>query len=344
MNTRMKALTFAGAAFATLLAGTSLASAADDVASFYKGKTIDLIIGYSPGGGYDLYARLVARFLGPHIPGNPTIVPRNMPGAGSRKAAVYIHDAAPQDGSVLGTIDQALAVAQAMGDPMLHTDARDFGYVGSPTMENNVLITWHTSGIKTVDDAKKTEVPIGATGSSTGSQYPKIMNELLGTKFKVINGYPGGNDINLAMEKGEVAGRGSVNWASLKPIGWYDKKLINVIVQVGLEPEADLPDVPLLYNLAENDQAKQALRLLCAASEVGRPILTTPNVPKERLEALRKAFDEMVKDPQFLEAAQKEGLGVHPIAGTKLAQTVNEIVATPKDVSDLVTKIIGIPQ
>ncbi|WP_332718226.1 Bug family tripartite tricarboxylate transporter substrate binding protein [Pelagibacterium mangrovi] len=331
-----------GLAFAALLvSGPALAQ--DSVEEFYRGKTIDMIIGYSPGGGYDQYARLVARHLGEYIPGNPEIVPRNMPGASSRLAAGYIYNVAPQDGTVIGTADQSLAVAQAMGEP-LELDASQFGYVGSPAMENNVLITWHESNVATVDDAKQTPIAIGATGGSTSSQYPSIMNSLLGTQFEIITGYPGGNDINFAMESGEVDGRGSVNWASLKPLGWYEEGQINVLVQIGLQREPDLPDVPLLYELAENQEDEQLLRMLSAPTAMGRPIFSTPNVPQERLQALRDAFDQMVVDPAFIEAAANEGLSVIPVSGAELQQTAEEIISTPPDVAARLAEFIGVAQ
>ncbi|EUB99166.1 hypothetical protein PMI07_005447 [Rhizobium sp. CF080] len=326
-------------------AGAPAKATADDaaIANFYRGKTMDLIIGYSPGGGYDQYARLVGRFLGKHIPGNPSIVPRNLPGASSRTAAAFLYAKAPQDGTVIGTADQSLALAQVMGDSTLRDiDTGKFGYVGSPTMENNIVITWHKSKVTDVEKARQIAVPIGATGGSTSSQYPLIMNNLLGTRFEIIMGYPGGNDINMAMENGEVDGRGSVNWGSVKPLGWVDKKMINILVQVGLQREKELPNVPLLMDFAAKDEDKQMLRLISAPTTIGRPIFSTPNVPPERLDALRKAFDAMVKDPEFLAAAQKEGLLVEPISGKQLEQIVTEIVSTPKDVGAKLAKLIGV--
>lgn len=316
------------------------ALAQNSVEEFYRGKTVDLIIGYSPGGGYDQYARLVARHLGQYIPGQPEIIPRNMPGASSRLAAGYIYNVAAQDGTVLGTADQSLAVAQAMGEA-LDLDASKYGYIGSPASENNVLITWHDSGVATVEDAKTTKIAIGATGGSTSSQYPLIMNALVGTQFDIISGYPGGNDINFAMESGEVSGRGSVNWASLKPLGWLEKGQINVLVQIGLERDPELPDVPLLYELATNDEDEQLLRLLSAPTAMGRPIFTTPNVPEERLQALRDAFDKMVADPAFVEAAAKEGLSVIPVSGAQLQETAEEIIGTPDEISKRLGEFIG---
>src|SRR6476660_5271887 len=275
-----------------LLAGwPCAASSQPSVEDFYRGKKLDMIIGYSPGGTYDLYARLVARYLGNYIPGKPLIVPRNMPGAGSRAAANWVYNVAPKDGTVLATADQSLSLQQAVGDKRINFDTTKFIYIGNPNVENNITASWHTSGIKTIDDAKKREVTAGATGGSTSSQYPKAMNALLGTKFKIILGYPGGNDVNLALEKGEVAGRGSNSWASWKSTrpDWLANKKINILVQIGLNKAPDLPDVPLLMDLAKNDQDRAVLKLLSAPSAIGRPIFTTPGVPDDRVKALRAA-------------------------------------------------------
>ena len=313
------------------------------VESFYKGKTIDFIIGYSPGGGYDAYARLVARHMGQYVPGTPNMIARNMPGGGSRVAAAYVAKIAPKDGTVLATADQSLSLQQAIGDKAITFDTQKFIYIGNPSQENNTTVTWYTSGIKTIEDATKQEVPMGATGGSTSSQFPRAMNSLLGTKFKIILGYPGGNDINLAMEKGEVSGRGSNSWASWKSTrpDWLRDKKINILVQIGLTKAADLPDVPLLMDLAKNDADRQVLRLLSAPSAVGRPIFTTPDVPTERVAALRGAFDKMLKDAAFLEDARKGNLEVDPVSGIELQKIVSEIVATPKETAERLASIIG---
>ena len=229
---------------------------------FYKGKNIDLVIGYSPGGGYDLFARLVGQHLGNHIPGKPNIVPRNMPGAGSRTAVAWISNVAPKDGTVIATADQSLSVAQAMGDKALtdmKIDISKLIYIGNPSADNNTTSMWHTSKVKTIEDAMKIRSADGRDRGSTSSQYPRAMNALLGTKFKIILGYPGGNDINLAMERGEVEGRGSNAWASWKStrMDWIKDKKVNIIVQIGLNKEPDLPDVPLLMDLAKNTTTRR---------------------------------------------------------------------------------------
>jgi tripartite-type tricarboxylate transporter receptor subunit TctC len=329
-----------------VLPGALLLSAgagrAQSVEEFYKGKTINFVIGYSPGGGYDVYARLVARFMGEHIPGKPTIVPRNMPGASSRVAAAYVYNVAPKDGTTLATADQSLAVAQVMGEK-LQFDVTKFNFIGNPSSENNTTVAWHTSPVKTIEDAKKQEVPVGATGGSTSSQYPRAMNAVLGTKFKVILGYPGGNDINLAMERGEVSGRGSNSWASWKATrpDWLKEKKINILVQIGLTKAPDLPDVPLLMDLASNPEDKAVLKLLSAPSAIGRPIFTTPGVPEDRVKALRAAFDATIKDPHFLDEAKKAGLEVDPVSGEEMQKIVNDIVATPAPVAKRLAEIIA---
>jgi tripartite-type tricarboxylate transporter receptor subunit TctC len=316
------------------------------VEDFYRGKNIDLAIGYSPGGGYDLYARMVAQFMGKHIPGNPNVIPRNMPGAGSRTAVAWIANIAPKDGTALATADQSLSIAQAMGDKALtdmKIDTAKLIYIGNPSADNNTTSMWHTSKVKTIQDAMKIEAPMGATGGSTSSQYPRAMNALIGTKFKIILGYPGGNDINLAMERGEVEGRGSNAWASWKSTrpDWIKDKKISIIVQIGLTKAPDLPDVPLLMDLAKNADDKAVLKLLSAPTTIGRPLFTSPGVPEERVKALRAAFDATMKDPEFLAEAQKRNFDINPVSGEEMQKIVTDIVATPRAIADRLQSIIG---
>src|SRR5262245_39641872 len=315
---------------------------AQSVEEFYRGRKIDLVIGYSSGGTYDLYARLVAHHLGNYIPGKPLIVPRNMPGAGSRTAVAWTYAIAPRDGTVLATADQSLSLQQAIGDKRLTFDTTKLVYIGNPNSENNTTAVWHTSGVKTIQDAKVKQVTLGATGGSTSSQYPKAMNALLGTRFKLILGYQGGNDINLAMERGEVDGRGSNSWASWKATRphWLAEKKINILVQIGLNKASDLPDVPLLMDLGANAEDRTLLKLLSASTRIGRPIFTAPDVPADRVRALRDAFDAMVRDPAFLEAAQKEHFDIDPVSGAELQALVAEVVATPEPLAERLRGII----
>ena len=329
--------------FLILLAGwPGTAVSQQAVEDFYRGKKIDLIIGYSPGGTYDLYARLVARHLADFIPGKPLIVPRNMPGAGSRAAANWVYNVAPKDGTVLATADQSLSLEQAAGDKRINFDTRKFIYIGNPNVENNTTAAWAASGIKTIDDAKKREVTAGATGGSTSSQYPKAMNALLGTRFKIVLGYPGGNDINLAMERGEVDVRGSNSWSSWKTTrpDWVAQKKINILVQIGLTKAPDLPDVPLLMDLGANDEDRQLLRVMSASTQIGRPIFTAPDVPADRVETLRKAFDTMVHDPAFIAEAKQAKFDIEPTTGDAMQKIVTEMMAIPPAQSERLKKII----
>jgi tripartite-type tricarboxylate transporter receptor subunit TctC len=335
---RMPFLTILGA-FVTISAQTP--SWSQDAENFYRGKTISFVIGYSPGGGYDTYARLVARHLGERIPGSPQVVPRNMPGASSRVAVAHTYNVARRDGLTLCTGDQSLALAQAMGQP-LNFDMSRFLYIGNPSSENNTTVVWHTSGIARIEDAMTREVTVGATGGSPSSQYPRIMNAVLGTRFRIILGYPGGNEINLAMERGEVEGRGSNSWASWKATrpDWLKEKKINLLVQVGLRKAEDLPDVPLLMDLAKNEEDRALLKLFSTPSTIGRPIFTTPETPKERVAALRAGFDAMLKDPGFLSDAQKANLELDPVSGEELQEIVEQILATPKTITKRLADIL----
>jgi tripartite-type tricarboxylate transporter receptor subunit TctC len=271
------------------------------------------------------------------------MVVRNMPGAASRVAAAHLYNVAPRDGTMLATADQSLALAQAMGEK-LQFDATKFTWIGNPSAGNNTTVTWHTSGVKTIEDAKAREITMGATGGSTSSQYPRAMNSVLGTKFRIITGYPGGNDINLAMERGEVGGRGSDSWASWKGTrpDWLREHKINILVQIGLTKAPDLPDVPLLMDLASNPEDRAVLRLLSAPSVIGRPIFGPPDVPAERIKALRQAFDATMKDPAFVAELEKAQLELEPTSGEELERLVNEIATTPKPIAQRLADIIGI--
>jgi tripartite-type tricarboxylate transporter receptor subunit TctC len=323
------------AVMVALLTGPAASQAQPSVADFYKGKTIDLYIGYTQGGGYDLYARITAQHMQNHIPGNPTIVPRQMVGAGSLKAAAYVYEVAPKDGTAMAATAQELPLMQALGTLNIKFDATKVNWIGNPSVDNNVFVMWHTTGVKTVEDARKKEYVIAATGTdSTAAQYPQIMNTLFGTKFKIIAGYPGGRDMDLAMERGEVHGRGSNAWASYKSTqpDWLRDHKIDFLVQVGLTRDKDLPDVPLLMELATNDQDRAALKLLSAPTAVGRPLYTSPGVPADRVAALRKAFDDTVKDPAYLADLAKAGLALNPLSGEEIQKIAAEMVATPKPV------------
>jgi tripartite-type tricarboxylate transporter receptor subunit TctC len=267
--------------------------------------------------------------MGEHIPGNPGVIAQNMPGAGSRGAANWLYRIAPKDGTVIATLGQATATDQALGQPGIQFDARRFNWLGNMVVVNNILFVSAATGVKTIEDAKKRPLSIGASGGSSPSVlYPQVSNNLFGTKFKSVSGYPGGGDINLAVERGEVDGRGSDSWASIKATNpaWLSDKKVNILFQVGPRREADLPDIPLWSELAQNDEQRQILDVLSGDVAVGRPILTAPDVPAERVGALRQAFDETMKDPKFVAAAAQANMYFNPIGGEELQRIVGRIL------------------
>src|SRR5437016_1397788 len=235
------------------------------VADFYRGKTLTMVVGTSPGGDYDLRLRMVGRHIGRHIPGNPTIVVNNMPGGGGLVVANWLANIAPKDGSVVVAITQNLPVHQATGAAGVKFDVREFNFIGNTTDTPNVINSWHTTDIRTIEDAMRRELVLGATGIASGSYlYPHALNQLVGTKFRIVTGYPGGNDINIAMERGEVGGRGSNSWASWKSTRpqWLAEKKVFILAQVGVKRNAELADVPTLQDLARNDGDRAVLEFI----------------------------------------------------------------------------------
>jgi tripartite-type tricarboxylate transporter receptor subunit TctC len=311
---------------------------ANSVAEFYRGKTIRLIISGESGGTYDSDGRMVARHIGKHIPGNPTVQPENMLGASGRVAANYLYNAAPKDGTVVAILQQSVPLGQALGENGINYDAEKFNWLGSPVRPDETLVVWHTTGVKTIEDAKKKEVIIGAT-SPTGMNYlyPKLANELLGTKFKIVTGYPGGTPIMLALERGEVEGRGSNPWSDWKvrKPDWVRDKKIVPLMQMSLFKHPDLPDVPLMVDLAPNDTARSVFELVTITGELGRPFLTSPDVPAERIKALRDAFDATMKDPEFLAEAARTQKEIHPIHWQEMEDLVKRVLNAPQAAKDI---------
>ena len=320
-------------------------AAADPVADFYNGKQIRFIIRSGVGGGYDQYSRLLGRHIGKHIPGQPTVLPVNMPGGGGIRAANYVAKIAPQDGTILTIVSQGLPVDQALGlNPSFQADLRDFHWVGNLSSSNQVLVTWHTSPTKTLADMMKRETTIGSTqAGSISVQMPSVLNNVIGTKIKIVFGYPDGRDVNIAMERGEVEGRATNPWASYLAVTPHlvEKKLIIPIIQIGMMKDPALPHVPLLRDLKAIDPDDQAvLEFMSKATVVGRPIATTPNVPPDRLAALRRAFDLTLKDPEFIKEAQTQRAEIQPMTGAELTQAVHEIIATSAALRDRVKSAI----
>jgi tripartite-type tricarboxylate transporter receptor subunit TctC len=297
-----------------------------------KAKPVELYIGYSVGGGYDIYARLIARHLGRYLPGNPVVVPKNMEGAGSLRLANWLYKAAPKDGSAIGTIGRGIAFDPLLGGQGAQFKATDFGWIGSANDEVSVCVSWGRAKVARFEDVFTRELIVGGTGATADTDlFPKIVNNVLGTKFKVITGYPGGNDVTLAMQRGEVDGRCGWSWSSIKTNHpqWVQDGTINLLVQLSLEKHADLPQLPLIMDFIKTEEQRSILRVVFARQVMGRPFLAPPGVPAERLAALRKAFDATLKDKEFLAEAEKLKLEITPVGGEAVQQLVADIYRTP---------------
>jgi tripartite-type tricarboxylate transporter receptor subunit TctC len=335
MTKMLKATTVA---LACLFGGSALA---DPVSDFYTGKTISLIISAGPGGGYDTNARLVARHLGKHIPGNPLIVPKNMPGGGHLVAANYMYGVAPKDGTMLATLLPAFVTYQVLDGKQAEYDAAKFNWIGASDVDNLNLYTWHTAGIKSIDDVKKKEVLMGATGSgSYTSLFPTLLNNLIGTKFKIVSGYKSTNEIHIAMERGEVQGRAGNLFSSLlsQNADWLRDKKIDIIMQVGSKRDPNFKDIPLMTELTSDPEIKRILTIYSGDVALGRSFITTPGVPTDRVAALRKAFDETMKDPEFLADAKNINMEVKPAGYAELMATTMEILSTPPELIEKAKK------
>ena len=303
---------------------------ADDVADFYRGRTINVYIGVNVGGGYDFEARLLARFMKAHIPGNPTLVPQNMVGAGGIKMANYMYSIAPQDGTAIGMFPDTLIAVQAVGVAGVQYDANKFSWLGTIGTSPQTLAVWHTTGVRTIEEARHKELLIA--GSNPGAAtyiFPRLLNEVLGTKLKIIAGYQGNSTMIIAMERGEVDAVSNSwdSWKSLNP-DWIKDKKINLLVQT--EPKAPDLDIPSVQELVRNDDDLKIIQLVAAGDTLGKPMATAPNVPADRVQALRDAFDATLKDPDFLAAAHAAKLEVNPIHGLQLQDAVAKVLMTPK--------------
>jgi tripartite-type tricarboxylate transporter receptor subunit TctC len=330
----------AGAAFALLPAAFAHAQSP---AEFYKGRNVDFYIGYSAGGAYDLYARVLARHLGKHIPGNPTITPKNMEGAGSLRLANWLYNVGPKNGTALGTIGRGTAFDPLLGSKGAQFQADKFTWIGSANNEVSVCVARRTSGITRFEDVFEREQIVGGTGQAADTdQFPRILNGVLGTKFKIVSGYPGGNDITLAMERGEVQGRCGWSWSSVLSTHkrWIDDKLINVLVQLSLNKHPDLPNVPLVMDFAKGADQQQMFKLIFARQVMGRPYLAPPSVPKDRADALRNAFARTMQDPEFLADAEKSQLEITPVTGEEIDKLVRDLYQTPKALAAQAAELI----
>ncbi|HET9130587.1 MAG TPA: hypothetical protein VFO86_06555, partial [Terriglobia bacterium] len=320
------------------------AAFADSIEDFYRGKTVTMTISAGPGNGVDTNARLIGRYLGNYIPGKPNIVMRNMPGAGHVIASNYVYNEAPRDGtSLLATLGNIMSY-QIMGGRGVRYDASKFTWLGSSESDNSLIFTWKTSSVTSLAQATKIPVTMGATGAgSTTYVYPLLLNKLFGTKFKIISGYKSDNEINFALEKGEVQGRAGLFYNVLTGIhpDWLSDHKIHLLAQIGLESLNALPTVPSLLSFAKTDEQRQILTLYVGAYSVGRPLITTPGVPADRVSALRKAFDQTMNDPGFLDDAKKRGMHVSPTNGEKTQRIVTAYFSTSPAIVEKAKKLLG---
>lgn len=325
----------ASALFCALLIwpGAVFAQAAD---AFYRGKTITLIVTDSPGGGYDIMARTVGKYLGNHLPGNPRIVVQNMPGAGGIVGMNYLYTTAPKDGTMLGAADNNTPLEPLLGTPEAKYDPNRFNWLGSPTVETGLVTVWHTVPVNSIDDLRKREISVGSSGAnSTPSFYARLLNATLGTKMRIVVGYTGQTDVYLAMERGEVDGFPSMFFNTLNATrpAWRTEKKIKVLLQFGLEREPSLPNVPSALDLVSKPDDKLLLRAGLAEVALGRPYLMPPNVPADRVAVMRKAIFATFTDSGFLAETKKMNLGVNsPRSGEQLQKTIEEAYRTPPEI------------
>lgn len=299
---------------------------------FYQGKTLTLIVGYSPGGLYDVTTRLVSRHIGRHVAGNPATTVQNMPGAGGTRAVLHLYSVAPKDGTFIGMVKRSYATDPIFSPGQNYEPAR-MQPIGSTSSETSIVATWHTAKATTFEDTFRTEMTAGTTAATDGTvRYARLVDRLTPAKLKIVAGYPGGNDITMAMERGEVDSRFGWSWGSVKSRArdWLDQKKINIVLQMGITKAPDLPDVPFIMDYAKTDVDRQALELVFAPTAFAWPIVAGPDVPAERVAELRKAFDATMKDSTFLAEAGKLDIEIEPIGGEQMAQIVARLASVDK--------------
>jgi tripartite-type tricarboxylate transporter receptor subunit TctC len=324
-----------------LLLGLAQPLQAAGVETFYKGRSVSVIIGYSVGGGYDTYARLLARYLGDHIPGRPAVLPQNMPGAGSIKAANYIYSVASRDGTAIATFGRTIPVAPLLAVAGASFDATKLTWLGSIAKDTSLCVTSAKSEIKSWDDFLKRPSAFGGEGAGADPDvYARLYKNVFGAKVKLVTGYPGTNDISLAMERGEIDGFCGLSWSTLKSVhaDWLNNKSINIIVQAGLKRAAELPNVPLAIDLTGNQEQSQIVRLMMVSQEMARPFAAPPSLPEDRRSALIEAFAATLQDTAFLVEAGRQGLDVDPVSAREVDALLAEAYATPREVVDKAAK------
>jgi tripartite-type tricarboxylate transporter receptor subunit TctC len=328
MDWLRKALVVNAAVALGAIAGAATATAqSPSVEAFYRGKTLSMVIGYAVGGSNDAYARALARHMGKHIPGNPTIIAKNMQAGSGLVAANYMANVAPRDGTVLALLAATAPLEEALGASGVQYKSAQFNWIGRMSSAANATIVMATAPVKSIEDAFHHEAVLAGTGrSGTPTLYPSVLNKVLGVKFKVIPGYEGSVAAYLAMERGEVDGH-STSWDNIKSSrgDWVRSKKVNVIVQYGIQRHPDLPDVPTSIELGRTEDERQVLRVVANATEVGKTVLTTPGVPADRVDALRRAFDATVTDPDYIADMSKLQLEVIPLKGEEIQKLAEEV-------------------
>jgi len=312
---------------------------ADDVADFYRGRTISLIAGFNVGGGADAYARVIARHLGAHIPGGPAVVVKNMQGAGSMLAANHIFNVSPKDGSEIGLFAGNIVVDPVIGGVPSQYDARRFNWIGAPASESNICVASPASVFKTIDDTFRTEMVTGTAGTST-YDFPVVLNNVLGTRLKLVKGYAGSAALRLALERGEIDGFCGVTLDSMRTAGLTDGKA-NILLQIALKRNPALAAVPFVMDYAKREEDRQVLRLLFGWLDLERPLAAPPGTPVDRVKALRAGFDAAMKDPALLADAAQASLGIDPMDGSAIASFVEEVYQTPPAVAARAASLLG---
>jgi tripartite-type tricarboxylate transporter receptor subunit TctC len=293
-----------------------------------------MYIGYSSGGGYDRYARTIARHMGRHIPGNPSITSKNQPGAGSMRLANEMYNTIAQDGTAIATVSRGIPAEVLQGNKKARYEPRKFNWIGSANNETSTCVVWHTSDIRTLQDFLNKPIVVGGTGPSADTDvFPRVLNNVIGTKLKIVTGYPGGNDINLALERGEVQGRCGWSWSSVKSTRakWLKEGKIRILLAMSVEKNDELKDVPFVMDLARTERDKKILQLIFSRQAIGRPYLAGPKVPSDRVAALRAAFTATMKDPKFLKDAEKGKLEITPISGEAVQKLIGDMFGNPPD-------------
>jgi len=338
----MRGMVRLGAVLLAAVIGLSPQARAQSAAEPFAGKTVSLIIGFGPGGGYDLWGRTVARHIAKHLPGNPTVVPQNMPGAGSYVAASHIYNAAPKDGTVFAIIARDAALGPLSNAPGARFDATKMSWLGSPTREHNVCIANATAKVKSADDLRSNQLILGDTGPGTGTRsYPKVLSDLFGFKFKIVSGFRSSADVFLAMERGEVEGIcESLDSVEQRKPDWLPKKTVVALLQAGASSPPELNGVPNVMSIAKTDDQRQTLQYLYAGQDIGRPFVAPPGLPPDRLKMLRDAFDATMKDPEFVADVKRNKYQLEPVSGIELSTLIDKIYATPKPIIDKVSDLI----